>query len=97
MQNDIAAKRAFVEQEFARRTSGQMPSSAGIGAEVTNSPNPANPIPQSMQTNPTLPSGGAEGAPSDGTTAAVKQQKGEATKLSEAMIFRMKKLTERGE
>lgn len=90
-------KRALVQQEFARRASGQMPSSAGIGAETTNSPSGANPIPNELQTNPPTPSGGAAGTPSDGTVKALGQQKGEAQKLTDAMIFRMKKLTERGE
>lgn len=97
MNPDINAKRAFVEQEFARRQAGQMPSSAGMGAEATNQPGAANPIPPGMQTNPEIPSGGAAGAPSDGTVSAMKQQKGEAQKLTDAMIFRMKKLTQRGE
>ena len=97
MQPDINAKRAFVQQEFARRQAGQMPSSAGLGAETTNQPGAANPIPVGMQTNPQLPSGGAAGNPTDGTMSAVKQQKGEAQKLTEAMIYRQKKLTERGE
>jgi len=97
MQPDINQKRAFVQQEFQRRAAGQMPSSAGLGAEVTNSASPANPIPQGLQTNPQTPSGGAAGSPSDGTISAMKQQKGEAQKLTDAMIFRMKKLTQRGE
>lgn len=97
MQPDINQKRAFVQQEFARRAGGQMPSSSGMGAAVTNQPGAANPIPPSMQTNPQIPSGGAAGTPSDGTISGMKSQKGEATKLSEAMVWRMKKLTERGE
>lgn len=95
--NTIEQKRAFVEQEFARRAAGQMPSSAGVGAEVTNSPSSANPIPKSMQTSPEIPSGGASGTPTDGTVGAMKQQKGEAQKLTDAMVWRMKKLTDRGE
>lgn len=97
MQPDINQKRAFVQQEFARRAAGQVPSSAGVGADATNSPSGANPIPQELQTNPQTPSGGASGTPSDGTIAGMKQQKGEAQKLTDAMIFRMKKLTQRGE
>jgi hypothetical protein len=96
-QINMAAKRAFVSSEFARRAGGQMPSSAGIGAETTNTPNPANPIPTEQMTAPPAVSGGAAGTPSDGTVAGMKTQKGEASKLTDAMIFRMKKLTERGE
>lgn len=98
MAMDINQKRAFVQQEFARRAAGQMPSSAGIGAPATNSPAPENPIPQEMQTTtPPAPSGGAAGNPSDGAVSAMKQQKGEATKLAEAMTWRMKELTKRGQ
>ena len=90
-------KRQFVQQEFQRRSGGQMPSSAGLGAEVVNTPDLNNPIPTGQMTNPQIPSGGAAGTPSDGTIAGLKTQKGEAQKLTDAMIFRMKKLTERGE
>jgi len=93
----IDQKRAFVNQEFQRRAAGQAPSSAGLGANVTNSPSGANPIPPELQTNPQMPSGGAQGSPTDGTMAAVKQQKGEAQKLTDAMIARSKALTKRGE
>lgn len=91
------ATKQMLAQELSRRTAGQMPSSAGVGAAATNQPGATNPIPPGMQTNPEIPSGGAAGTPSDGTIAAVKQQKGEAEKLTDAMIFRMKKLTERGQ
>jgi len=74
-----------------------MPSSAGVGAPSTNAANPANPIPQELATDPQEVSGGAAGSPSDGTIAGMKTQKGEAQKLTDAMIFRMKKLTQRGE
>lgn len=94
------------KMELLRRRANLGASSSGIGAGVTNSPSPQNPIPTEMQTNPTTPSGGggspsisggASGTPSDGTIAGIKSQKGEAQKLTEAMIWRQKKLTERGE
>lgn len=94
---DINQKRQFVQQEFQRRATGQMPSSAGLGADTTNAANPANPIPQSMATDPQKISGGASGTPSDGAISAIKEQKSEAQKLTDAMIYRHKKLTERGE
>ena len=96
-QPTIEQKRQFVQQEFARRQGGQMPSSAGIGAGVINTPDPNNPMPTASMTNPPTISGGAAGNPSDGTVGAMKQQKGEATKLAEALVFRMKKLTEQGQ
>lgn len=92
----IEQKRQLINEEFRRR-SGQTPSSAGIGAPAANTPSPENPLSTGMMTNPQMPSGGAGGSPTDGTMAAVKQQKGEAQKLTEAMIWRQKKLTERGE
>lgn len=95
---DINQKRAFVQQEFARRAAGQMPSSAGLGAPATNSLAPENPIPTEMQTaTPPAPSGGAAGTPSDGAVSAMKNQKGEAQKLTEAMIARSKALTKMGQ
>lgn len=97
MPEPIGQRRAFVEQEFARRQGGLGASSAGIGAGVTNAPSPANPIPTSEMTNPPTVSGGAAGTPSDGTVAGLKTQKAEAEKLTDAMVWRMKKLTERGE
>jgi len=89
-------KRQMVNEEFRRRA-GMGGSSAGISAPVANTPSPANPIPTTDMTNPPTPSGGAAGNPSDGTISAMKQQKGEAEKLSDAMVWRMKKLTERGQ
>lgn len=89
--------------ELLRRRADMGASSAGMGAPAANSPASQNSIPTDQQTNPTLPagspapSGGAAGSPSDGTVSAMKTQKGEASKLTDAMIFRMKKLTERGE
>jgi hypothetical protein len=97
MQPTPQQKRAFVTQEFARRQSALGASSAGLGAETVNTPSPTNPIPTTQMTNPPAVSGGAGGTPSDGTIAGMKTQKGEAQKLTDAMIFRMKKLTERGE
>ena len=97
MQPTIEQKRAFVQQEFQRRLGGQMPSSAGLGASTVNTPSPDNPIPTTQMTAPPAISGGASGNPSDGTVKALGQQKGEAQKLTDAMIFRMKKLTERGQ
>lgn len=91
----IDQKRLAVQQEFERRNAGQMPSSAGVGAAATNSPQMGMPV--EMMTNPPLPSGGASGTPSNGTMAAVKQQKGEAQKLTDAMIQRSKVLSQRGE
>ena len=94
-QTSMDQKRSFVQAEFARRAGGQTPSSAGLGAETTN--DPASGMPVAAMTNPPAMSGGAAGSPSDGTIAGMKQQKGEAQKLTEAMIWRQKKLTERGE
>lgn len=91
-------KRAAVMAEFARRQGGQMPSSAGIGASATNNPAMGMPV-QDMTSppQPGAPMGGAEGTSTDGTMGAMKQQKGEAQKLTEAMIARSKALTQRGE
>jgi hypothetical protein len=97
MQPTIEQKRQFVQQEFARRNAGQMPSSAGIGAGAVNTPDPNNPIPTTQMTNPPAISGGAAGNPSDGAVAGMKTQKGEATKLAEALVWRMKKLTSQGQ
>jgi len=72
---------------------------ASLGASTTaaasNSPNPVNPLAQEGL----VPQGdaGVEGTPSDGTIAGMKQQKGEAEKLTQALVWRMKKLTDRGE
>lgn len=95
MQPTIEQKRQLVNEEFRRRA-GQMPSSAGVGAEAANNPT-GNPMPTDMMTNPQIPSGGAAGSPTDGTVSAMKQQKGEAQKLTDAMIFRMKALTKQGQ
>jgi len=91
-QPSLEQKRAIVEQEMARRSSGQLPSSAGIGAEVAN--NPSSGMPVDQMTNPPAMTGGASGGPSDMAAGALKQQKGEATKLAETLVWRMKKLTE---
>ena len=89
------------KKEVIRRRAGLGASSAGIGAENANSMSPSNPIATQggadLMTNPPAPSGGASGSPTDGTMEAAKQQKGEAQKLTDTMIFRLKKLTERGE
>ena len=89
------------KMEVIRRRAQRGASSAGIGAENANSMSPQNPIATEggtgLMTNPPQPSGGASGSPSDGTVAGLKQQKGEAEKLTDAMVWRMKKLTERGQ
>lgn len=99
MEPDINQKRAFVQQEFQRRAAGQEGSTAGINpssdalAARAGMPSPTTPdagaVPSGMD-------GGASGAPSDGTIAGMKQQKGESEKLTDALIYRMKKLTEQG-
>ena len=89
------------KMEVIRRRANMGASSAGIGAETANSLNPTNDIANKggteMMTNPPAMSGGAEGTPSDGAAKGMKEQKGESRVLMDAMIFRMKKLTERGE
>jgi hypothetical protein len=91
-----------LQMEELRRRAGLGASSAGVGAEATNAQTPTNPIANAgLTTQPPEPSGGMEGgatgAPSDGTVSGMKQQKGEAQKLTDAMIWRMKRVTERGE
>lgn len=84
--------------EALRRRAALPPSSAGIGAADTNSLAPTNPIANAgstgLMTNPTLPSmaGGADGAPSGGATNRIKQDKGEARTILDALIFRLKRL-----
>ena len=89
------------QMEVIRRRAELGASSAGIGASSTNSLSPSNPIANEMGqeglTNPPKMSGGASGGPADQAMAANKQQKGESQKLTEALVWRMKKLTERGE
>jgi len=91
----IEQKRQLVNEEFRRRA-GQTPSSAGIGADAANNPT-GNPIATADMTNPAIPSGGAAGSPTDGAQARMKTEKGEATKLGEALVWRMKKLTAQGQ
>ena len=88
------------QMELLRRRAMGNGSSAGIGAERANSLSPDNPIAaggtQAM-TNPPTPSGGAAGSPSAGAVEGMKQQKAESETLVNALIYRLKKLTERGE
>lgn len=86
-----------LQMEIIRRRAELGANSAGIpgGAETTN--NPQSGMPVDTMTNPPQVSGGAEGFPSGGATQAVKEQKGESQTLVNALIFRLKKLTERGE
>jgi hypothetical protein len=88
------------QMELLRRRAFGEGSCVGIGADQANSLSPSNPIsaggPEAM-TNPPAMQGGAAGAPSAGTVQGMKQQKGEAQTLVDAMIYRLKKLTERGE
>ena len=90
-----------LQMEVIRRRAELGASSAGIGAETTNDLGPQNPIANELgtqgMTNPPPMQGGAAGVPSAGATGALKEQKGEARTLIDAMIFRLKKLTERGE
>ena len=92
---------AAAQMEAIRRRAFGQGSSVAIGADQANSLSPDNPIANEgstgLMTNPPKMAGGATGTPSDGTVAGVKQQKGEARTLVDAMIYRMKKLTERGE
>lgn len=93
--------KAAVDESF-RRKANLGASSAGIGADVANSTNPANPMASAGTVTPTggdapIPSGGAAGSPTDGTMQAAKQQKSESQRLTDTMIYRLKKLTERGE
>ena len=96
------------KMEVIRRRAQMGASSSGIGADRANSLNPSAPVASGgpgMMTNPPqpsggasgVPSGGATGGPSDGAVAGMKEQKGEARTLMDAMIWRMKKLTEKGE
>ena len=75
-------------------------SSAAIGAELANSLEPSNPMAAggtSVMSNPPAPQGGAAGMPTDQTVGALKQQKGEAQTLIDALIYRLRRITERGE
>lgn len=91
----------MVQMEALRRRADLGASTAAIPGGVDSNPNPQNPIAQEgvMTNPPAAPSmqGGAAGTPSDGTIAGMKQQKSEAQTLTNAMIWRQKKLTERGE
>jgi len=82
-----------MQMEMLRRRANLGASTTGA---VSNSPNPANPMAQAGLTPPQSDSG-AMGSPSDGTVAGMKQQKGEAQKLGDALVWRLKKITERGE
>ena len=96
------------KMEVIRRRAQMGASSTGIGGDRANSLNPGSPIASGgpeMMSNPEgggasgspAPSGGASGSPSDGAVAGMKEQKGEARTLADALIWRMKKITERGE
>ena len=104
---DISQKRAFVQQEFQRRSAGQPASTAGIGqgADVMAQRAGVGNLPLGEETPtveaPGVPQGvseaGAEGFPFAGAVGQLKQEKGESQTLVNALIFRLKKLTERGE
>jgi len=79
--------------EIIRRRAQLGASSSGVGAETTNSPTSG--MPRELMTNAQpVPSGGAAGTPSSDAIGALKEQKGEATKLTDALVWRMKRLTE---
>jgi hypothetical protein len=84
------------KMEILRRRAEMPSSTAGFGAPSANAP--TSPIAESGTATPNQPSipGGAGGVASDGTIKAMKSQKGEAEKLTDAMIWRQKKLTEQG-
>jgi|SRR3990167_7205312 len=73
---------------------------AQLGASTTgspsNSPSPMNPLAQQGLTPP-LPMGGAEGFASDAAIQQMKTQKAESEKLVDALVWRLKKISDRGE
>lgn len=82
-------------EEALRRRAELPPSSAGIGADSANNLSPTNPLANAGVTPPQTPSmaGGAEGQPSGGAVKQLKQEKGEARVLTDALIWRMRRLT----
>lgn len=70
-------------------------SSAGIGADTANSPDVGNPLAQAGMTPP--PTDGSMGNQSTPTTNGLKQQKGEAQILVNALKQRLNILSKRGE
>ena len=58
---------------------------------------PQSGMPREAMTNPPQIQGGAAGTQSDGMATRMKTEKGESRVLIDAMINRLKKLTERGE
>lgn len=84
-----------LQLEELRQRAGLGGSTSGIGADIANSQSPANPL-----TQPGLsasPQGGAAGNPSTPSVNGLKQQKGEALILVNALKQRLQALTKRGE
>lgn len=75
--------------EMLRQRAGLGGSTAGFGAEATRTPD--NPLAQAGV------QAGAEGTPSTPTIKGMKQQKGEAQVLSDALVWRLKQLTKKGQ
>ncbi len=100
MQPNTQVQDTNAQLEALRRRAQMPASSAVIGTEAANSLSPTNPIAAGgtdLMSNPQIPQGGAAGFPTDGAVGALKQQKGEAQTIIDAMIFRLRRLTDRGE
>jgi hypothetical protein len=98
--NPVDNRTAQAQMEILRRRANQPASSAGIGADMANSLNPGNPIAAGgtqMMTNPTAPepsmAGGAGGSPSAEAIGQMKQEKGEAQTIVDALIYRLRRLS----
>jgi len=83
-----------LQLESLRQRASLGNSSSGIGADVANSPTVQNPLAQAGQLPP---KDGAIGNPSTPTIKGMKQQKGEAQILVDALKQRLQALTKRGE
>lgn len=98
MPNTVPAE---AQMEALRRRAELGASSASIGAGFANTLSPENPIANQggpeMMTNPSVPSGGAEGFPTDQAGQQLKQEKSEARSIVDNMLARLKVLSKRGE
>lgn len=91
------------QMEALRRRAQLGSSTATLGAPTANSPSPQNPLAQQGLTPTPQPAGGAAGvppgaggAPTDAAQTALGQQKGEAERITSALVARQKVLGEQG-
>lgn len=95
------AATAESQMEVIRRRANLGASSASIGAESANSLSPENPIAAKggtgLMTDPSIPSGGADGSPVSGAVGQLKQEEGESMYILKEVFKRLKILSERGQ